>query len=121
VIVAGFGYRAAAQVASLRAALALAGTDRPTIDALAAPHDKLPVLLALADALGLPVIAVAPDALRVASTHTRSPASLAARGVGSVADVAALAAAGEGSRLLSPRHVSPDRKATCAIAEGHRQ
>ncbi|ENO84722.1 hypothetical protein C666_16775, partial [Thauera linaloolentis 47Lol = DSM 12138] len=42
----------------------------------------------------------------------------AARGCGSVAEAAALAAAGQGARLLAIRHISPDRSATCAIAQG---
>ncbi|MHA6346914.1 cobalamin biosynthesis protein, partial [Roseivivax sp. CAU 1761] len=37
---------------------------------------------------------------------------------GSVAEAAALAAAGPGARLLGPRAVSPDGCATCALAQG---
>jgi len=40
------------------------------------------------------------------------------RGCGSVAEAVALAAAGAGGRLLVTRHMSPDRTATCAIAQG---
>lgn len=114
-IVAGFGFRAGAGVASL--ADALAGTGgRP--QALAAPADKAPALAPLAARLGVAVIAVAPGALARAQTLTDSPASRAARGTGSVAEAAALAAAGPGARLLGPRVVSGDRMATCALAEG---
>lgn len=116
-IVAGFGCRGAATVASLRAALALAGGGyAPT--ALAAPVDKAALVSSLADALGLPMIGVPADALVRIDTPTRSPASLAARGVGSVCEAAALAACGPGAHLLSPRRISPDGRATCAIARG---
>ncbi|HMO06737.1 MAG TPA: hypothetical protein PKD10_03685, partial [Paracoccaceae bacterium] len=36
----------------------------------------------------------------------------------SLAEAAALAAAGPGARLHGPRAVSPCRRATCALAEG---
>ena len=83
---------------------------------LAAAHDKLAALVPLAEVLDLPLMGVASDALAAVSTPTRSIASLNARHVGSVAEASALAAAGAGARLLSPRHISPDRMATCAIA-----
>ena len=69
-------------------------------------------------ALALPLIAVTPDALRAMETPTRSAVSLAARDTGSVAEAAALAAAGEGAWLIASRRISPDRMATCAIAQG---
>lgn len=116
-IVAGFGCRAGATVESLAAALAAAAEGR-AVDRLAAPADRVALLTPLARALGLQVIAVADDALRAVRTPTRSPASLAARGTGSVAEAAALHAAGAGGRLLTTRHVSPDRRATCALAQG---
>ena len=115
-IVAGFGFRSDTGLSSLQAALALAQQGHGAATALAAPQDKAPALAALAEALGLPVIEIPPQALAAASTLTRSAASLAACGTGSVAEAAALAAAGLGARLLGPRHVSPDRRATCAIA-----
>jgi cobalt-precorrin 5A hydrolase len=110
-IVAGFGYRSGATVASLRSALALAQVDAPSVTHVATLADKLPLL----EALGLPVIAV--DAVAGIATPTHSVASFAARGSGSVAEAAALAAAGPGARLLVNRQISPDRLATCAIAE----
>ena len=118
-IVAGFGYRTGANAGSLRAALALAQAGHPPVTALAAPADKAALLASLAEALELPLIAVMPEALRAVETPTHSPASLAARDTGSVAEAAALVAAGEGARLITPRRVSPDRMATCAIAEGY--
>ncbi len=118
VIVAGFGCRSGAEAESLLAALASAQRGCQGVAALAAPADKIAPLALLGERLGLPVLPIAPAALRTVTTATRSPASLAARGTGSVAEAAALAAAGAGARLLTHRHISPDRMATCAIAEG---
>ncbi|KQS51401.1 MULTISPECIES: cobalamin biosynthesis protein [unclassified Sphingomonas] len=117
-IVAGFGFRAAADVAACKAALALAQGGHPAVTALAAPHDKAALLAPLASALDVPLIAVTPEMLRSITTPTRSHFSLEARGTGSVAEAAALAAAGPDARLLTRRHVSPNRMATCAIAQG---
>ncbi|MGY2736161.1 cobalamin biosynthesis protein [Sphingomonas sp. UYP23] len=117
VIVAGFGYRTGACVDSLSAALDLARGTHPPVTALAAPADKTTLLAALAETLGIPLIAVSSATLRATPTPTRSPASLAARGAGSVAEAAALAGAGPGARLIAHRHISPDRMASCAIAE----
>ncbi len=116
-IVAGFGFRAGAGVASLRAALALAQEGHPPVDVLATAADKADQLRSFADTLGLPLVAVDAQALEEAETVTLSLASLAARRTGSVAEGAAMAAAGPGARLLTTRHISPDRMATCAIAQ----
>jgi len=118
VIVAGFGYRTGANQASLRSALALAQADHPSVTALATPADKAALLTPLAEALAVPLIAVSPGQLCAVATTTQSPASLTARHTGSVAEASALAAAGEGARLIAHRHISTDRMATCAIAEG---
>lgn len=115
-IVAGFGFRSGATLASLRAALKLAQADTPCVTHLATLHDKADALQPLARALGLPLLRV--DVAAGCITPTVSAPSLAARGVGSVAEASALAAAGRGAWLLRPRHISPDRMATCAIAQG---
>jgi cobalt-precorrin 5A hydrolase len=123
VIVAGFGFRAAAPVESLLDAFEGArkrvarGVEA---GAISGPADKCaaPVFRALAAHTGLPVIAVADDDLAAQDTWTKSHASRASRGTGSVAEAAALAAAGPGARLLGARQVSGDRLATCALAEG---
>jgi len=113
-IVAGFGFRAAATRDSLADALARASGGRH-VDRLATAADKVPHLAAAFD---LPVVAVAADLIAAQDTATSSPASRAARGTGSLAEAAALAAAGRGARLIAPRAVSCDRMATCALAEG---
>ncbi len=118
-IVAGFGFRAAATEESLREALLrAAGASR--VDRLATPKDKAraPCLVTLAGALAVPVVGIAAATLEEMRTPTQSPRVRAARRTGSVAEAAALAAAGDGARLLSRRHVSEDRLATCAIAVG---
>ena len=117
-IVAGFGFRTGASLASLQAALALAQHGQPRATALAAPQDKARALESLATTLGLPIIAIAPNALVAVATITHSDASFAARDTGSVAEASALAGAGPGARLLSARQISPDRMATCALATG---
>ena len=116
-IVAGFGFRAAASVASLQDALAAAGGAR--VGALATADDKAatPAFRAFAAALGLPVLTVDAAAIAAQPTATSSAAALAARGTGSLAEAAALAAAGPNARLLTPRVISQDRMASCALAE----
>jgi cobalt-precorrin 5A hydrolase len=89
---------------------------------LATADDKAEGLAPLAHALGLPLLAIGAQALAAMPTQTRSVPSLAARGTGSLAEAAALA----GARMLNPeaslplphrpRRLSPDRRATCALA-----
>ena len=117
-IVAGFGFRAGARLDSLRDALNRAGAPNPP-DLLATPADKAATALftEFARERSLPVHPVPPAELARQQTPTRSAASQAARGTGSVAEAAALAAAGPGARLLAPRTISGDRMATCALAK----
>ena len=68
--------------------------------------------------MGVPLVALPAAALAGIRTQTFSSFSLAAHGTGSVAEASALIAAGEGARLLGPRQISPDRMATCALAQG---
>lgn len=115
--IAGLGFRQAAEVASLREALAAAGGTGGVI-ALAVLEEKAkaPALQALAVELGVPVRAVAPAALIAMTTATWSDRVAALFGTGSVAEAVALATAGPGARLLAPRSVSADGMATAAIA-----
>jgi cobalt-precorrin 5A hydrolase len=117
--VAGLGFRREASLASLREALAAAG-GADGLDALATASDKADAvsLVSLARELGLPIKAIAADALAGVETPTHSARIAAMRGTGSLAEAAALAAAGRHARLLAARIVSSDRTATVAIAEG---
>ena len=113
-IVAGFGFRNAAQVDSLADALARTGGDRPVALAILPDKAEHPAIRALAARLDLPIRAVTPPP--DTATLTQSTAAKAAHGLGSVAEATALTAAGPGAHLLAPRVVSDDRLATCAIA-----
>ena len=116
-IVAGFGFRQAATVDSLLDALGKArGTQTPARLATAEDKALAPVFQALSARLGLPIDAVPPEALVRTETPTRSARVRALRGSGSLAEAAALVAAGPGASLLGPRAVSADRMATCALA-----
>jgi len=115
-IVAGFGFRTSVSLASLESALEEA-TGIITIDALATLDQKAHQLAPLASKLALPLIAIAAKRLADQPTLTRSPASIAAYGTGSVAEAAALAALAPKARLLAPRAFSSDRLASCALAE----
>ncbi|WP_171125393.1 MULTISPECIES: cobalamin biosynthesis protein [unclassified Ruegeria] len=118
-IVAGLGFSSSATVESLRAAYE-AATIGHNVSALATASDKKghPALAAFADALALPLRYVAAGELAGQRTLTCSNRSRATYGTGSVSEASALAAAGPQARLLSPRHISDDRLATCAIAIG---
>lgn len=116
-IVAGLGFRSGAAAPALRDALARAGGGAVSALATAADKAGAAAIRDLAAELGLPVIAVAPADLAAQSVVTSSPRVAALRGTGSVAEAAALAAAGPGARLLGPRAVSGDGMATAALAE----
>ncbi len=116
-IVAGFGFRSETTLDALRDALAQAGGPEG-VTHLATLAAKAADLESLGHELGLPVIALAPDVLSAQPTFTRSDRVQALYGTGSVAEAAALAAAGPGARLCRPRAVSADGTATAAIAEG---
>ncbi|UZW57598.1 cobalamin biosynthesis protein [Sphingobium sp. JS3065] len=118
-IVAGFGFRQSASLASLESALKEATGALIAVDALATLDRKADQLAPLAYKLALPLIAIPADRLADQSTLTRSPASVAAYGTGSVAEAAALAALAPKARLLAPRAFSSDRLASCALAESH--
>lgn len=129
VIAAGFGFRAAATSESLSDAFARASggpraagltTTVLATAVLATAVDKAGTLAfrAFAGRFGLPVRGIDSATLAAQKTGTKSEASRAARGTDSVAEAAALAAAGAGARLLGPRVISSDGMATCALAEG---
>jgi cobalt-precorrin 5A hydrolase len=121
-IVAGIGCRrgapAAAIEAVIAAALTRAGLDKSALSLIAAPAGKCDEagIAEAASARGVPLVAVSELDLTGAGARgvTRSERSLARMGVPSVAEAAALAAAGAAARLLLPRlALGP---ATCALA-----
>ena len=116
-IVAGFGFRSGVTLAALQDALARAG-GAESVTHLATLAGKAAGLEPLGLALGVPVVALAPEALHGQATLTQSSRVDAMFGVGSVAEACALAAAGQGAKLRGPRAVSADGTATAAIAEG---
>jgi cobalt-precorrin 5A hydrolase len=122
VIVAGIGCRRGASAAAIEAviaaALARAGLDNRALSLIATPAGKCdePGIAAAASALRVPLVSVSQVDLEGAGGRavTRSERSLALMGVPSVAEAAALAAAGAAARLLLPRlALGP---ATCALA-----
>jgi cobalt-precorrin 5A hydrolase len=121
-IVAGIGCKRGAPApdieAAIRAALARAGiasNDLSAIATMAAKQDEAGIQAAAAK-LGLSVVAVSEADLKTASARaeTRSERVLALMGIPSVAEAAALAAAGPSARLIGPRLVFGT--ATCALA-----
>lgn len=118
-IVAGLGFSSAADAAEIAGLVAEAGARAGVAADLVATVDDragLPAFAAAAGALGLPTRIVAPEALRAAGAGVVT-CSARARGthdVGSVAEAAALAAAGAGAVLVLPRIASA--RVTCALA-----
>ena len=115
--VAGLGFRAGVPEAALDAAIDAAG-GAGGLDALATIADKAPDLASLAARMGLPVRAIPADWLRGVATPTVSARITARHGTGSLAEAAALVAAGPGARVVAVRAASPCGRATAAIAEG---
>jgi cobalt-precorrin 5A hydrolase len=120
VTVLGLGFRADADVQSLRDAVRAANAMVPgshTVTALATAQDKvaLPALKQFAAELGLPVIGV-PLALLAGQPAAFSAHAPTRYGGRSLAEAAALAVAGPQGRLLASRAVSSDGKATAALA-----
>ncbi len=121
-IVAGVGCRRAAPApdieAAIRAALARANIAAGALDVIATIAAKRGEagIQAVAAKLGVSIVVVSDADLKSAAgrSETRSERVLALTGVPSVAEAAALAAAGPASRLISPRLVVG--AATCALA-----
>lgn len=113
--IAGIGFRANAPVSALRTVLAQMGG----ADALATLAEKAtaPQIQDLSREHGLPILAVARESLAPQPVLSHSERQMALFGTGSLAEAAALSAAGPGARLIGPRIISADRTATCAIAE----
>ncbi|AYO85721.1 precorrin methylase [Methylobacterium brachiatum] len=124
-IVAGIGFRrgtSAEEIAALIAcALGTIGAGRTDLAAVATAADRAadPSICQAAAAFGLSPRPVEAPALEACDTRvvTRSARIARLRGVGSLAEAAALAAAGPESRLALPRIASAG--ATCALAIPH--
>jgi cobalt-precorrin 5A hydrolase len=122
-IVAGVGCRKGAQAADIEAAIAAAfaragvATTRLLLIATSAAKGGEPGIAAAAAAIGVPLVLIPQDDLAAAGarTVTTSQRVIALAGVPSLAEAAALAAAGPAARLIAPRiAVGP---ATCALAD----
>jgi cobalt-precorrin 5A hydrolase len=121
-IVAGVGCRrgaAAADIeAAIRAALARVGITAAELKAIAtsAAKDAETGIATAASTFGIGVMLISDADLKAASARaaTRSDRVLALTGVPSLAEAAALAAAGPSSRLIASRLVVG--AATCALA-----
>lgn len=126
-LVAGLGFRDGCEAASLRSALQAAldaastASSQPItlahLSALATAADKVhhPALRQLAAELQVPIHPIPLPALadQPAAPSTHAPERYGAH---SVAEAAALAAAGQGVTLLGRRSISSDRMATAALA-----
>jgi cobalt-precorrin 5A hydrolase len=117
--VAGFGFRKDVTLTSLREALLAAGGPEG-LTAIATVSDKADAepLMQLARECGVPIKPVPANVLAGVDTLTQSELVAEKFGTGSVAEAAALAAAGPRARLIATRVVSQDRRATAAIADG---
>jgi cobalt-precorrin 5A hydrolase len=122
-LVIGLGFRDQATAQSIGEVLAsaVAKAAMPNVATmLAVVEDKAahPGLLAAVQASRYPIETVTADAMRQADLRiaTRSERVIRQRGVGSVCEAAALAAAGVSARLVVTRLVSADRTATAAAA-----
>ena len=122
IVVAGIGCRRGAPAAdieaAIRAALARADIAADALDAVATIEAKSAEagIATAAARLGVAVVLVPHAGLQAANdrVETRSQRVLALTGVASVAEAAALAAAGPNARLVSPRIVVGS--AACALA-----
>jgi cobalt-precorrin 5A hydrolase len=117
-MVAGIGCRSGVSAEQVESALAAALGPGRRLAIIATPRAKghEPGIIAAAAARGVPLVLISQADLEAASdtTVTHSDHSMAAMNVHSVAEAAALAAAGPRSRLLGPRiAVGP---VTCALA-----
>jgi len=122
--VAGLGFRACTTCEALQQVLeqalrtaASAQSSPVVLRALATAEDKCshPAFVRLAAERGLPVQSV-PLALLVVQDLPPSEQVPARYGSHSLAEAAALAAAGQGAALAAARHISADGSATAAIA-----
>ena len=119
VVIAGFGFRASADLVSLTNAFEKAA-DGHTVAGFAAPADKInhPALTALARHCDLPLYAIDTETIKAINTATQSAIVLEKRQTGSVAEAAALALFNSTAKLICIRQISADGRAACALATG---
>ncbi|MDF3415242.1 cobalamin biosynthesis protein [Sulfitobacter sp. M57] len=119
--VLGIGFRATADLASLQDAmrLALESAGPAKIDTLVteAAKSREKVFQEFAGLMGIPGLGVTQADLQQMITPTQSQRIQDKFGTGSLAEAAALVAAGPNARLVAPRVVSGDANATAAIAQ----
>ncbi|MDD9719398.1 cobalamin biosynthesis protein [Sulfitobacter sp. PR48] len=119
--VVGIGFRAAADLASLQDALqqVLDAAGGGGIDAVVTEAAKAreKVFREFVLVLGLPGLGITAQDLGQMITPTQSERIQDRFGTGSLAEAAALAAAGPAARLVAQRVVSGDGMATAALAE----
>ncbi|WFU22405.1 cobalamin biosynthesis protein [Bradyrhizobium sp. CB1717] len=117
--VAGLGFRKDVTLASLREALLAAGGPEGLVAVATVSYKAdAEALKQLARECGVPIRAVPAETLAGIDTLTQSKLIAEKFGTGSLAEAAALAAAGPRARLIASLAVSQDRTATAAIAEG---
>jgi cobalt-precorrin 5A hydrolase len=122
-IVAGVGCRKGATAEQIITAISRAlhnvGLSTRAIDVIATSAAKIdePGIVAAATTLDVPLVPISQSDLEAvgARTRTRSERVIALTGVPSVAEAAALAAAGPSASLLAARTAAGP--ATCALAE----
>ncbi|ASJ71889.1 cobalamin biosynthesis protein [Granulosicoccus antarcticus] len=116
--VAGLGFRRQVSLASLLEVMSRVQFEHGKPDALATSVSKSDAgpLQLLALTLGLPLLSIEPEQLARQETHTQSARQQGLFGTGSLAEAAALAAAGPEACLLLTRIVSADGMATAALA-----
>lgn len=119
--VLGIGFRQAATIKSFRSAMSAISFSL-NIDLIAVPSDKSndKELLHFSELAGIKVMGISEDLLFQQETKTKSKMSKVYRKVDSVAEAAALAGAGNGSRLVVHRVVSKDGCVTAAIAKSYK-
>lgn len=119
-IAIGIGCRRGCSARAILDAIATARAGLPATDEILLCSGELksaePGLRSAAEQLGAKLVFLPMAALHEADHRclTRSDASMAATGLGSMAEAAALAAAGPGARLIVPRLLGDG--VTCAIA-----
>lgn len=114
--VVGLGLRSAATPASLEELIERLQIAPDLPLAVPAFRGSHPAVLDL-QRRGRRIIPLPDTALSGISTPTRSPRILARHGTGSIAEACAIVAAGPGARIIVPRVVSTDGRATAALAQ----